>query len=84
MVIQIVDSIVLCVFSTYDGDIKTFLELSLAGSVIMMLSFLAVMVLNYKYHKYGLYCLLAAFPFAVFLLLIGMGLGSQYVNNISI
>lgn len=45
----------------------------------MMLSFMALLILHYKYIDYGIYALLVIMSFAVFLLLIGMGMVSSYV-----
>lgn len=48
----------------------------------MMISFLGQFALNFYHHKYIIYILAVVMPFAVFILLIGMGLGNSqdYVN----
>lgn len=40
---------------------------------------MALLILHYKYIDYGIYALLVIMSFAVFLLLIGMGMVSSYV-----
>lgn len=71
--------------SDYGGNYKIFLNLSIAGSVFLMLSFMGLTALNFYKHIYIIYFLAAFMPFAVFLLLIGMGMASttEYVININ-
>lgn len=62
-----------------NSDFDAYRGLSITGSVFMMLSFMALLILHYKYIDYGIYALLVIMSFAVFLLLIGMGMVSSYV-----
>lgn len=51
----------------------------------MMINFLILGALNFKYHIYAVYFLIVFIPFSVFLILIGMGLAaSLYSINYNI
>lgn len=60
--------------STNISELSHYRGLSVAGSIFMMISFLLIVVLHYKFSRYLMYFLLVFMPFAVFLILIGMGL----------
>ncbi|KAM3130917.1 hypothetical protein pb186bvf_016940 [Paramecium bursaria] len=63
------------------GDFEKFLQLSTAGSVFMLFGFLLMVMLQFRYHDYYVYGTVGWLSFALFILLIGMGLGGQYVRD---
>lgn len=77
----VIEIVLLATYSNAFGtsDFDAYRGLSLTGSVFMMLGFLVIIGLHFKYIEYAVYGLLALMSFGVFLLLIGMGIVSSYV-----
>lgn len=78
----VIEIVLLATYSnalTINSDYDAYRGLSLTGSVFMMLGFLVMIGLHFKYIEYAIYGLLALMSFGVFLLLIGMGMVSSYV-----
>ncbi|CAD8212077.1 unnamed protein product [Paramecium pentaurelia] len=51
--------------------------LSIAGNVFMMIGYLLIIALHFKYIYYAALGIIATMNFGMFLLLIGMGIGAQ-------
>lgn len=61
-----------------DSDINKYRGLSIAGNVFMMIGYLMIVALHFKYIFYAALGIIATMNFGMFLLLIGMGIGASY------
>lgn len=59
-------------------DIDIYRGLSIAGNVFMLIGYLMIVALHFKYMYYAALGIIAAMNFGMFLLLIGMGIGAKY------
>ena len=60
-----------------DSDIDSYRGLSIAGNVFMMIGYLLIIALHFKYNYYGALGIIVILNFGMFLLLIGMGIGAK-------
>lgn len=60
--------------SNFDG----YKGLSIAGNIFMMIGFLSIVAMHFKYLYYGALGIVVTMNLGLFLLLIGMGLGSEF------
>lgn len=65
--------------STIKDDILNWSGLSVAGGILILLTGLITIIINYKYFKWIIYLIIGINSLALLLLLIGMGIGSKYV-----
>lgn len=65
--------------STIKDDILNWSGLSVAGGILILLTGIITIIINYKYFKWIIYIIIGINSLALLLLLIGMGIGSKYV-----
>lgn len=63
-----------------DSDIGKYRGLSIAGNVFMMIGYLLIIFMHFKYIFYVALGIIVTMNFGVFLLLIGMGMGANYLD----
>lgn len=65
--------------STIKDDILNWSGLSVAGGILILLTGLITVIINYKFFKWIIYLIIGINSLALLLLLIGMGIGSKHV-----
>ena len=63
-------------------DTQNYYNLSVAGSVFMLISLFATFILNFHYHVYIILGDISFSFMGLFLLLIGCGIGAEDYNNL--
>ncbi|CAD8211477.1 unnamed protein product [Paramecium octaurelia] len=61
----------------FSDDMTKYRGLSIAGNVFMMIGYLLIVALHFKYIFYAALGIIAIMNFGMFLLLIGMGIGAK-------